>query len=442
MLLEFRISNYRSICEEQIISLVPAPKQKDFPTNIIHLDNHSVLNALAFYGANSSGKSNILKAFELLDKLLYLSARASSTSRLPFDPFLLREGFTQKPTKLEITFITENTRYRYGVEFNSKEIIAEWLFRKKKGREVELFNRSKDIIEVSSGFKGSSKLIDIAIEATRDNALFLSFCDIFNIEEAKTIFKWFNKFIIIDGLNTEKEGMKTINLLEDPAYREKIQEYLVQLDLGFDGLLLSKQEFDPSLLPVRSSDDEEESIITRLAGNMGSINAFEFNTIHTIYDKNGKKTKKALQWSMEERESEGTKKAIHFSGPIIHVLINGGVLIIDEIEAKIHPNITLNILKLFLSPESNPHHAQIIFASHDTNLLHYSRLRRDQINFVEKNTFQATEIYALSDFRYFNDQKERPDVDKEKRYLEGRYGAVPVLGDLNQKISEWYGKEG
>jgi AAA15 family ATPase/GTPase len=96
---------------------------------------------------------------------------------------------------------------------------------------------------------------------------------------------------------------------------------------------------------------------------------------------------------------------------------------------------------LFLSRQLNPNNAQLIFASHDTNLLHYSHLRRDQINFVEKNTFQGTEVYSLSDFRYFNNQKERPDVDKEKRYLEGRYGAVPVLGHLNQKISDWYGEK-
>lgn len=438
MLIEFKVSNYRSICEEQIISLVPAPKQKDFPDNIINYENYNILNGLALYGANSSGKSNLLKSLELLDKLIYLSARSSSTTKLPYDPFLLKDGYSNKPTKLEITFVTNNTRYRYGLEFNKSQIVTEWLFRKKIGREVELFNRSKDIIEVSSGFKGSQRLIDTAIEATRDNALFLSFCDTFNIEEAKLIFQWFNKFVVVDGLNTEKEGIQTINLWEESEYKEKIREYLVELDLGFKDLVLNRKEFDPSDLPEEIDDSMRKSIIRELTGKMG----VQINTVHATYDKFGKITENDIVWPMEERESEGTKKAIHFSGPIIYALLNGGVLIVDEIEAKIHPTITLSIIDLFLSPNLNPNNAQLIFASHDTNLLHYSHLRRDQINFVEKNKFQGTEVYSMSDIRYFNnDQIERPDVDKEKRYLEGRYGAIPFLGHFNQKIIEWYGEE-
>lgn len=438
MLIEFRVSNYRSICEEQVISLVPAAKQKDYPENIISYSNYAILNSLALYGANSSGKSNLLKAFELLDRLLYLSARSSSVTKLPYDPFLLRKGYSSKPTKIEITFLIDNTRYRYGLEFNSTEIVSEWLFRKRTGREVTLFNRLNDIIEVSSGFKGSSKLIDTAIEATRENALFLSFCDIFNIEEAKLIFQWFNKFVVIDGLNTDKEQFQTINLWEDSIYKEKIRDYLIQLDLGFKDLVLNKKEFDPLELPEDINDEMRQSIIRELTGKVG----VQINTVHETYDEAGKITQSDIIWPMEERESEGTKKAIHFSGPIIYALINGGVLIVDEIEAKIHPTITLNIIELFLSPKLNPKNAQLIFASHDTNLLHYSPLRRDQVNFVEKNEFQGTEIYSLSDFRYFNnDQKERPDVDKEKRYLEGRYGAIPMLGHLKNKIQDWYGEE-
>ncbi len=438
MLIEFRVSNFRSICEEQVLSLVPAPKQKDFPDNIIEVGNYGVLNALALYGANSSGKSNLLKAFELLDILLYTSTRLNSISKLPYDPFLLKEGFEAKPTSLEITFLIKKVRYRYGFEFNAREVISEYLFRKNVGREVLLFSREKDVIEVSSGFDGKPKLIDAAIEATRNNALFLSFCDMFNIKEAKSIFKWFDKMVIVDGLNTDKEGFQTIHLWEESVYKDKIRDYLILLDLGFKNLVLQKSEFDPSELPEGLEGTMKQLIVKELTGKTG----VQINTTHTIYDKDGKRTNKEITWSMEERESEGTKKAIKFSGPIIHTLINGGALIVDEIEAKIHPTITLNIIKLFLSKKTNPLNAQLIFASHDTNLLHYSPLRRDQINFVEKNDYEATELYTLSDFRYFNnDQKERPDVDKEKRYLEGRYGAIPVLGAFNTKISKWHGKK-
>jgi AAA15 family ATPase/GTPase len=135
-----------------------------------------------------------------------------------------------------------------------------------------------------------------------------------------------------------------------------------------------------------------------------------------------------------ERESSGSIKALQLGGPIVLALMTGGVLIIDEIEAKLHPLITLDTINLFLNTESNPHQAQLIFATHDTNLLSYSDLRRDQIYFAEKNNWESTEVYSLSDFVYLRnnnkEEKERPDTDKEKRYIEGRYGAIPVLGPL------------
>lgn len=439
MLIEFKVTNYRSICEEQIVSLVPATNQKEFSENIIKKNKNLILNSLALYGANSSGKSNILKAFELLDKLLYLSPRSSSTTKLPYDPFLLKEGYNNQPTKLQIIFIQDGTRYRYGVEFNQEEIISEWLFRKRKGREVELFNRYRDIIDVSSGFEGSSKLIDTAIEATRNNALFLSFCDMLNVDEAKTIFRWFDIVIHVDGLDTSREAIQTFKLFEDEKYKIKIKEYLSLLKLGFEDLTLQKKKFEPSELPDGIDESTKQTIIQELTGKFN----VQVNTIHSKYNEDGQKEKNNITWPMIERESEGTKKAFQFSGPVIYTLLNGGILIVDEIEAKTHPILTLNTINLFLSKQTNPRNAQIIFATHDTNLLSYSNLRRDQINFVEKNSWEGTEIYSLSDFKYFeNGQKERPDSDKEKRYLEGRYGAIPMLGEsFYKKISTWYGKE-
>ena len=424
MLIEFRISNYRSIGDEQVISLLPSPKQKDFESNVIEQGNYSILNALALYGPNSSGKSNVLSAFELFDRFLYLSTQTNSTAKLPYDPFLLREGYDQKPCMMEITFLVDGIRYRYGFEFNKDKIIAEWLFRKKTGREVELFLREDDTIEVFSSMKASQKIIDAAIEATRDNALFLSFCDLFNIEEAKRIFKWFDKFIYVDGLETSRDAIRTLQLLENDKYAAQIKNYLEILNLGFHDVLIEKKDFDPSELPENLSEAARNSIVRELRGKTG----LKVNAVHNYYGLSGDLTEKRVVWPMEERESEGTKKAFHFSGPVLYTLINGGVLIVDEIEAKMHPLLTLNTIKLFLDKKTNPKNAQIIFATHDTNILHYAKLRRDQINFVEKNQWESTEIFALSDFRYKNDNlKERHDIDKEKRYLEGRYGAIPVF---------------
>jgi AAA15 family ATPase/GTPase len=222
MLIAFKVSNYRSISKEQVISLVPASKQKDYPTNIISVGKFESLNAVALYGANASGKSNLLKAISLLEKLLYLSPLANSTTKLPYSPFLLEEGYENLPTKLEIVFIVNENRYRYIVEYNRNAIVAEYLYRKKIGREVILFARQNDVIQVSEGFEGATKLIEAAIEATRDNALFLSICDMLNVKEAKSIFQWFNKCVFIDGINTDREKFKTVATWdEEPEYRKK-----------------------------------------------------------------------------------------------------------------------------------------------------------------------------------------------------------------------------
>ena len=133
MLVEFRVANYRSIGEEQVLSLRPDSKKSDGDNNLVFDGKYSALNALALYGANASGKSNLLLSMSLLDSLLHLSARASSTTKLPYDPFLLREGWDEKPTKFEITFIMQGVKYRYGVEYSLDVIEREWLYKSQSG---------------------------------------------------------------------------------------------------------------------------------------------------------------------------------------------------------------------------------------------------------------------------------------------------------------------
>lgn len=442
MLLEFRVSNYRSIGDEQVLSLVPTPKQKDYPDNIISNGKYRALNAVSLYGSNSGGKSNFLQSMSLLDRIVHISARASSTTKLPYDPFLLRTGYSNKPTTFEISFIIKDFRYRYGFEFNETEVEREWLFRKSLGREVKVFEREGGTIEVSSGFKGSKKTIDAAVEATRDNALFLSTCDMLNVDEAKTIIEWFSHFSMVDGLNTEMEEIQTVELWDKEEYRSKIKKYLTSLNLGIKDLDITTKEFSISELP----DDMPKDMRDQLAKTLKGKHSYTVFAKHQVYGENEQATNVTETWKWEERESSGAQKALQLSGPILWALANGGVLIIDEIEAKLHPIMTLSTIDTFLNKESNPFNAQLIFATHDTNLLTYSNLRRDQICFAEKNKWESTELYSLSDFVYFGikdgeftSEKERPDSDKEKRYFEGRYGAIPALGDFQNFIrtTEW-----
>jgi AAA15 family ATPase/GTPase len=442
MLLEFKVSNYRSIGEEQTISLIPASKQKDYEQNIILEHKYSALNAIALYGANASGKSNILNAMSLLDKIIHISARTSSTTKLPYDPFLLRKGWENKPTAFEILFVIDKKRYRYGFEFNATEIQKEWLFRKSAGREVNLFERENEIIDVSTGYNGTKKTVDASVEATKTNALFLSTCDMLNVEEAKSIMQWFKHFNMIDGLNTEPEEFKTVELWQNSEYRDKIKNYLASICLNVIDIDVVTKKSEESDLPV--------DMRTQLKQELQGAQGHKVLAKHRIYDVESNPTGDTFVWEWDKRESAGAIKAFHLSGPVLWALANGGVLIIDEIEAKLHPIMTLNTINVFLNKESNPNHAQLIFATHDTNLLSYSKLRRDQIYFSEKNKWESTELYSLSDFVYFGEknggfvsEKERPDTDKEKRYIEGRYGAIPILGDFQNFIRniQWQKEE-
>ena len=439
MLVEFSVTNYRSIGEKQTLSLTPAPKQKEYPENIISENQFSALNVIAIYGSNASGKSNLLRCISVMDEIVHISSRTSSTTRLPYDPFALKEGYTDKPTEFEVVFVTDEKRYRYGFCYNQSSIIREWLYRKNVGREVPLFLREDDVIDVRSGFQGSKKLIDTAVEATRSNALFLSQCDSLNVEEATMIMAWFDTLHVINGLYTEKHEVSTVELWQQAVYRDKINQYINSIAMDIQGIDISIKKLEENDLP--------SDFPAQLKDKLSKYNVQSF---HHTYSKDNATTNEILSWDFDKHESEGSKKALQLSGPVLSALMNGEILVIDEMEAKLHPIITLNIIDMFLDPNCNPKHAQLIFATHDTNLLSYSKLRRDQIYFTEKNKWESTELFSLSDFVYFNEkngeiieEKERKDTDKERRYLEGRYGAIPFLGDFKNQINRvlWQSEE-
>ena len=439
MLVEFSVTNYRSIGEKQTLSLTPAPKQKEYPENIISENQFSALNVIAIYGSNASGKSNLLRCISVMDEIVHISSRTASTTKLPYDPCARKEGCTEKPTEFEVVFVTDEKRYRYGFCYNQSSILREWLYRKNVGREVPLFLREDDVIDVRSGFQGRKKLIDTAVEATRNNALFLSQCDSLNVEEATAIMAWFDTLHVINGLYTEKHEISTVELWQQTTYREKINQYINSIAMDIQGIDISIKKLEENDLP--------SDFPSQLKDKLSKYNVQSF---HHTYSKDNKPTNEFLSWDFDKHESEGSKKALQLSGPVLSALMNGEILVIDEMEAKLHPIITLNIIDMFLDPSCNPKHAQLVFATHDTNLLGYSKLRRDQIYFTEKNKWESTELFSLSDFVYFNEkngeiieEKERKDTDKERRYLEGRYGAIPFLGDFKNQINRllWQNEE-
>ena len=442
MLLEFRVTNFRSVCEEQVLSLRPETRYKDVPANVIVRGRHQALNALALYGPNDSGKSNLLRAIALLDTLVSTSARGASTDRLPHDPFLLRQGWEKKPTEFEITFVSNGSRYRYGVAYTATAVGREWLYRKGPGREVALFEREDDTIEVRPGLEGLPTVLAAAIATTRPNSLFLSWCDSFNIAEAKHLRQWFHQLRSIDGLDTRFEGMNTAQMLQGSDYAGRIASFLTSLGLGVLGVAVEQLQFEEAQLPRSMPQALRREVASQLQGATN----LTVKATHRLYDAQGRPGSESRTWDWETRESAGAVKALELSGPVIWILANGGVLVIDEIEASLHTQLTQHIVGLFLNPATNPQGAQLLFATHDTNLLAYLDLRRDQICFAEKNAWESTETYALSDFQYLPLSRsgggkapaaERPDTDKEKRYLEGRYGAIPASADFQRFVAQY-----
>lgn len=420
MLIQFKVSNYRSIAEEQVLSLVPSGTDTE---HVLTNGKYVALNACAIYGPNSSGKSNLFKAIHTLDRMVFLSNKMNSTTPLPYDPNLLVAGYSKAPTEMEIIFVINEVRYRYGLSYNKYQVLTEYLFRKKIGREVELFYREGEDIDVSSGLGTKALRIDAAIESTRANALFLSSCDQFNLEEATTVFNWMKKLISIDGLDTTAEEVNTLGLLEQETYAEAINVYLQGLDLGFQNVRVEAKEFDAGDLSDMPEGPQKANLIQQLTGSTGR----RIIASHQRYDAVGNAVGETHSWPVDDRESSGTLKAIHLSGPIIYALRNGGTLLIDEVEAKMHTKMTNSILSLFLDPEVNTRGAQVLFTTHDTNLLNSLSLRRDQINFIEKGKSENSQLYSLSDIVYADGKKERKESDREKRYLENRYGATPKI---------------
>lgn len=426
MLLEFTIGNFLSFKSKKTLSLEAAAIKEHFDTNIVKLDKLQLLRGAVIYGANAGGKSNFIKAMSTMRRILMQSFEASSTDELGITPFLLSTETSDKPSFFEILFLIDNIRYRYGFEVDNISIKSEWLFEARKKTEKPLFIREGDGIEVSPNFKEAKDLE----EKTRDNALFLSVIDQFNGTTAKQIMKWFSNFITISGLSHERYKNVTFKMLEDDNTKPKLLDFYKKLDLGFDEIDLEKKPFDTKEITKLFNEEIAKQFLSDFEGK----SKIDIKTIHKKYNSDNKVVS-FEKFDMRRQESSGTNKVFNISGPVFDVLKDGGVLIIDELDASLHPLMTLMITKLFNSTEFNKTNAQLIFATHDTNLFEYGHYRRDQIYFVEKDVYGASDLYSLVEYKEDGGKKIRKDRSFEKDYIQGRYGAIPFIGNLHKLLN-------
>lgn len=424
MIIEFIVGNFLSFKEKKTLSL-KATSITEYKDSTFTSGKNRLLKSLVLYGANSSGKSNLIKAMSIMKLIVMTSVEKSSISKNKVIPFLLNTETENQPSFFEVVFLIGKTRYRYGFELDSTSVYGEWLFELKGKKEIPLFIREKDGIGITEDFEEGDGLES----KTRDNALFLSVTDQFNGVVSGKIIKWFNNWATISGLRHENYQGFTFSLLEKKKSKAKLLEFFKDLDLGFNEIKLRKEKFKKHLLPNDLPSEIIEDIVSDLQGK--TIARIE--TIHKKFDKKGEYIGE-VNFDLRERESSGTNKVIDISGPIFDTLIDGGILVIDELDAKLHPLMTAAITNLFNSPEYNLKNAQLIFATHDTNLLSYGHFRRDQIYFLEKDKYEATDLYSLIEYKE-DDAKIRKDRSFEKDYIAGRYGAIPFIGNFDKLLT-------
>jgi uncharacterized protein len=422
MLIEFEVGNFLSFRDPVRFSMLAAnPIKEHLEENTFEEGRHRLLKSAVIYGANASGKSNLLEAMAFMRWFVMNSSKAMQVDEdIVVTPFKLDAATENAPSHFEICFLQNDRRYRYGFEADRKAVRKEWLFQTEKLKEVSLFLREDDGIEISDDFSEGKELEP----KTRDNALFLSVVAQFNGEISGNILKWFKGFRGLSGLRDQQYERFTTEMLQDEAMRPLLVEFIRRADVGIEDLLVSE-----------APDDEAvKGGVEDLQRKPMKSKRYKITTVHQKFRNGLKEGFANLDFTNEE--SEGTKKFFRIAGPLLDCLMNGYVVGIDELDAKLHPLLTKAAVRLFNSTDSNKKNAQLIFTTHDTNLLHFGHLRRDQIWFTEKTQQAATDLYSLAEIKLPEGGKVRNDAALEKNYIQGRYGAIPFLGDLGALLKE------
>lgn len=429
MIINFSVKNYLSIKETQSFQMIAAPIREKFEScnenKFTIRKDVELLKSSVLYGANASGKSNFIKAILFLRDLVLVSGNLSPQQELNFLPFVLNSKSQNQPSEFEITFFWNKIIYRYGFIGTRKAILKEWLYIK-EARESLVFERNRNDVEIPKKYEILRELK--TKKMIRPNALLLSIAAQFNDNTSTQVFQWFTNLNIVFGLADQIYNNYSITLLEDPQNREMMLSLLKVADFGIEDLKVIETEGNNFAFTIKGSDIDNPAITKgkSVIKNLKSIK-------NVLNDKGQIET--AIEVNFELFESEGTKKYFHLLGPILDTLKFGKVLIVDELDTKLHPLLTQRIVKLFNSNSTNPKNAQLIFATHDTQLLDAKTFRRDQIWFAEKKIDGSTNLYSLTDFK--KGKTPRNDEKLGKNYIYGKYGAIPYLGDFDDLFEEY-----
>lgn len=424
MLLEFNVTNYRSLRDKQTLSMAASTyfkemeEQNCFDTDIKGLPK--LLRSVVIYGPNASGKSNLLASLGFMQFMVRSSAKEIQEGEdLDAMPFLLDKSSGDKATEFEIVFVEGAVRYQYGFAANRTRVVREWLIAYPEGRPQRWFDREYDVISKEETYEFGSKFLGGRLrqewkKATRSNALFLSVAVQFNSEQLKPVFHWFQKRLRIIPSHVSISPGYTASICETEDGRNKVIDFLNTADLSIADINIEKKKFSLKDLPSDTPLEIKEELRKKMKGD-DTVEALDFKFMHKNIE-----TGEDVPLNLEE-ESDGTRILFSFAGPWLDVIGSDKILFVDEIDSSLHPLIVHELVRLLHRSGSK---AQLIFTTHDTTILSQNIMRRDQVWLIEKDKKNASILYPLSDF------KVRKKESLESGYLHGRYGAIPFIREF------------
>jgi AAA15 family ATPase/GTPase len=421
VLLAFRAQNVRSFRDEIELSLVSTRLAEEDVVRLVAWREGGrpvgVLPVAGVFGANASGKSNVVKAMDdMRGHVLHSFRTGSPTGGIPRRPFLLDLAAKREPSRFEVDLVLEGVRHEYGFVLDDDQVLEEWAYRYPHGKAVRLFHRRGIRVEPGSVERAKSRAVG---ELLRPNALFLSTAASANHPVLLPIYAWFTRNLrLAEASSREFRQALTTQLLDDDTRRGQVLSLLRAADLGITGA--KKYQLDPVM------KERLQRAVRILAGQEGEADSAAEGP---AFDQLGVRlTHRGAAGDIEldsQDESLGTLVWFGLVGPIVEALADGAVLLADELDASLHPALVAEIIRMFQDPKSNPRRAQLVFNSHDATILGDATsarlIGRDQVWFAEKRPDGGTRLYPLSDL----DPRKEESIGR--RYLAGRYGATPIL---------------
>jgi len=461
MLIQFKTGNFLSFKDIVTFSMVgytPIKEHENIDSNSnIFFDPSEkikLLKSSVLYGANGSGKSNLLAAIKFFKKFILTSSSDNQSNEdINIIRFLLSTETDNKPSFFEMIFFIDEIRYRYGFEVDKKNVHSEWLFILKNevsAKEINLFTREFQDIKLSNKYFKEGKEVD---KKTRPNALYLSSVaqwsgDVNNI--SVRILSWIkSNLVTISGLDDDNYASFTISKFKNEhKFKTQLIEFFKNIKIGFESVDFNEDDkiFEnffkiPNNVQPEYQDvfNDLKTVLERMK-NLQNERTETKNITINFFHKKFDETQNIIDLAVLDfgLQSKGTQKLFNIFGLWIDALENDKVLIIDELDSRLHTLLTIELIKFFHSKANKK--SQLIFASHDTNLLKRDLFRRDQIWFTEKDNIGATDLYSLVEYKV-NQATVRNDASFEKDYLAGKYGAIPFVGNIEKFLNEFINEQ-